>query len=64
MKIVHCKKDKFDVYIGRKNGDLAQSKFANPFVIGVHGDRAEVISKYEAWIKTRPDCRINLGATQ
>ena len=54
-RIVHCKRAKFDVYIGRKNGDLPQSKFANPFVIGVHGTREEVIAKYEEWIMTRPD---------
>ena len=37
-----------DVYIGRP------SKWGNPFAIGKHGDRAEVIRKYHNWIKTQP----------
>lgn len=36
------------VYIGRP------SVFGNPFVIGKDGDRAEVIRKYAAWIKSKP----------
>jgi hypothetical protein len=42
--VVHCKKEKFDVYVGRP------SKWGNPFVIGKDGDRKEVISKYKDWI--------------
>lgn len=38
------------VYIGRKNGDLPQSIFANPFVEGKDGDRTEVIRKYRVWL--------------
>ena len=48
-RIVHCKKEPFDVYIGRP------SKWGNPFVIGHDGTREEVISKYEAHIMDRPD---------
>jgi hypothetical protein len=48
MKVVHCKREPFDVYIGRP------SKWGNPFVIGKDGDRNEVVRKYEAWIKTQP----------
>jgi len=48
VKVVHCKKQKFDVYIGRG------SKWGNPFHIGIHGDREEVISKYEAYIMDNP----------
>lgn len=36
------------VYIGRP------SKFGNPFVIGQHGNRAQVIERYEAWLKSQP----------
>jgi hypothetical protein len=46
--VVHCKRDKFDVYIGRP------SKWGNPFSIGADGDRAEVIVKYEAYLLSRP----------
>lgn len=49
VRVVHCKKEPFDVYIGRG------SKWGNPFIVGKHGDRAEVISKYEMYIMTRPD---------
>lgn len=47
-RVVHCKRSEFDVYIGRP------SKWGNPFVIGRHGDRAAVIAKYEAWIRSQP----------
>jgi hypothetical protein len=42
--VVHCKKDKYDVYIGRP------SKWGNPFEIGKDGTREEVIQKYECWV--------------
>lgn len=45
--VVHCKKQKFDVYIGRP------SKWGNPFEIGRDGTRDEVIDKHRAWIKTQ-----------
>jgi hypothetical protein len=43
-KVVHCKKDKYDIYIGRP------SKWGNPFVIGKDGDREGVIEKYRQYI--------------
>jgi hypothetical protein len=49
MPVVHCKKSRYDVYIGRP------SKWGNPFVIGKDGSRDEVIAKYEAWLMARPD---------
>jgi Domain of unknown function (DUF4326) len=48
-RLVHCKRKPFDVYIGRP------SKWGNPFVIGMDGTRTEVISRYEAWLRTQPD---------
>jgi hypothetical protein len=48
-KVVHCKKDKFDVYIGRP------SKWGNPFAIGKDGTREQVIEKYRSWIPTQPE---------
>mgnify|MGYP001405663058 CR=1 FL=1 len=44
MKVVHCKRSAFDVYIGRP------SKWGNQFVIGKDGDRAEVIRKYREYL--------------
>jgi len=43
-RVVHCQRAKYDVYIGRP------SKWGNPFVIGVDGDREDVIRKYREWI--------------
>lgn len=45
MKVVHCKREKYDVYIGRP------SKWGNPFSIGKDGTREEVIIKYEEWAR-------------
>lgn len=46
----------YDSYIGRANPrrGLKASPFANPFKIGVDGDRAEVIAKYRLWLIDRP----------
>lgn len=46
--VVHCKRDRFDVYIGRP------SKWGNPFVIGKDGTRNEVIEKYRSWLLSQP----------
>lgn len=43
-KVVHCKKESYDVYIGRP------SKWGNPFKIGRDGNRDEVIEKYRNYI--------------
>ena len=48
MRVVHCKKEPYDVYIGRP------SKWGNPFVLGKDGNREEVIEKYKAWIEAQP----------
>lgn len=43
--VVHCKRQRFDVYIGRP------SKWGNPFTIGKDGTREDVIEKYKQWIR-------------
>lgn len=43
-KVVHCKQQFYDVYIGRP------SKWGNPFSIGPDGTRQEVIEKYRTWL--------------
>ncbi len=42
-------------YIGRGNHHkgLKASPLANRFIIGMDGDRATVIAKYEAWLKAK-----------
>jgi hypothetical protein len=56
-RVVHVMKDAYDCYIGRADRfrHLPKSKWHNPFVIGKHGDRAEVLARYEAYIRERPD---------
>jgi len=46
-KVVHCKKEKYDVYIGRP------SLFGNPFSIGRDGNRKEVIAKFGVYFFKR-----------
>jgi len=46
--VVHCKREPYDVYIGRG------SSFGNPYKIGVHGTREEVIAKYEKFVRRNP----------
>lgn len=48
-RVVHCKREPYDVYIGRP------SKWGNPFVIGKDGTREEVIEKYRWWLTTTID---------
>ena len=55
-KVVHCKKEKFDVYIGRpsiwgnpfshKEGTKAQFKVSS---------RQEAVEKFHEWILTKPE---------
>lgn len=42
--VVHCRRHRFDIYIGR------DSDWGNPFIIGQHGTRREVIEKYKEYI--------------
>ena len=46
-KVVHCKKESFDVYIGRKN---TRNHYGNPFVVGVNGTQEEVVEKCNIWL--------------
>jgi hypothetical protein len=43
-KVVHVKKEFYDVYVGRP------SKWGNPFVIGEHGTRSQIIAKYKDYL--------------
>ena len=44
-RVVHCKRESYDVYIGRP------SKWGNPFKIGKDGTREEVIEKYRNYMQ-------------
>lgn len=44
MRVVHCKREPHDVYVGRP------SVWGNPFKEGVHGTREEVIEMYRHYL--------------
>lgn len=48
-KVVHCKEEPYDVYIGRPG------PWGNPFRIGPDGNRDEVIQKYKETIIKNPE---------
>jgi len=61
--VVNLLKDApYDVYIGRNNNrkGLKDAGWGNPFEIGVHGTREEVIALYGAWIVKQPDIQTRL----
>lgn len=47
-KVVHFKKESYDVYIGRPG------MWGNPFILGRDGNREEVIAKYREWLLSDP----------
>jgi hypothetical protein len=51
-KVVHCKWEPFDVYIGRP------SKWGNPFRIGVRLERDDAIALYRAYMSGDPQGRL------
>lgn len=63
MKVVHCKKEKFDVLIGRPSKwgnpftDIKDKKTMAEFVVGT---REEAIEKYREWILTQPKLMADL----
>jgi hypothetical protein len=59
-RVVHCKREPFDVYIGRECNGFSRSKWANPYKIGRDGDREGVIRKFEAYLCSRPDLLADL----
>lgn len=47
--LVHWRKARYDVYIGRP------SKWGNPYRVGPDGTVGEVLMAYEAYVRSRPD---------
>lgn len=54
-RVVHCKRDHYDVYIGRP------SIWGNPFVLGRSGTRQEVVDQYRKWLFTQPALLARIG---
>ena len=58
--VVHCKKEPYDVYIGRvvPRSGFKASIWGNPFKLGKDGTREEIMAKYLSLIHisepTRP----------
>ena len=56
MRVVHCKKQKYDIYIGRGKCPIKgkASCWGNPFKVGINGTREEVIDQYRDWVQKQP----------
>lgn len=50
-RVVHCKRERYDVYVGRGRG----SRWGNRFKSPRDGTREEVIVKYEQWLLSQPE---------
>lgn len=47
--VVHCKKSKYDIYVGRP------SKWGNPFELKKEEDREKIIQQYIEWLETQDE---------
>ncbi|MBN2209830.1 MAG: DUF4326 domain-containing protein [Sedimentisphaerales bacterium] len=54
VRVVHVRKEAFDVYIGRRSGGFPESIWANPFKLGKHGNRRQILAKYREMILSTP----------
>jgi hypothetical protein len=54
-RVVNMSRAKFDLRIDRR------TQWGNPFHIGFHGSRDEVIAKYETYIRQRPNLLADLS---
>ncbi len=52
--VVHFDREPCDIYVGRP------SKYGNPFRLGLHGNRAEVLLQHEIYLQSRPDLMIEI----
>jgi hypothetical protein len=44
-RVVHCKKEKYDIYIGRPG------PWGNPFTMRSEEDRQRVLARYKEWLE-------------
>ena len=59
-KVVHCKREFYDVYIGRGAGG-EPTFWGNPFIIGKDGTREEVIAKYRTYVMGSEEHMARIG---
>lgn len=50
MRVVHCKVERYDVYIGRGRGSI----WGNPFEIGPGATREQVIARHRDYVQREP----------
>lgn len=62
--VVHNKRADYDIYIGRQNKDLAESKWHNPFSMKSEADRDTVIQQYREWLHQQPKLMLALPELQ
>lgn len=48
MRVVHCKREPYDIYVGRP------TKWGNPFKLLREADRPAVLNAYREWIMRQP----------
>lgn len=58
--VVNVRFENCDVYIGRWNQRFDRSPWANPFYIGTDGKPDEVLAKYEAHVRSKPELMARL----
>ncbi len=51
MSVAHCRREAYDVYVGRGRCPRTgvPGRWGNPFGIGPDGDREEVLARYARW---------------
>ncbi|MET1083294.1 MAG: DUF4326 domain-containing protein [Burkholderiales bacterium] len=57
-RVVHCKKEPYDVYIGRHHAGVPRKDWGvwgNPFALKSEADRARVLADYRAWLMDQPE---------
>jgi hypothetical protein len=52
-RVVHVRREKFDVYVGRAFMEFPESVYGNPFRVRLGHGRKEVIAEYEEYARKR-----------
>ena len=59
-RVVHVRKEEFDIYIGRAFAEFAESEWHNPFRIRPGFGRKEVIQEFKAYLLAHPELMVKL----